>query len=72
MSQSFGRRIVVSLLVGVVAWAVFVVPDLLRGVSWQEMDPAWVHALRVLSGAIGWFLADLVVRGLSSLHRRRI
>lgn len=70
MPQSFGRRVVVSLLVGVVAGAVFVVPDLLRGLSWQELGPAWVHPLRVLSGAIGWFLADLVVRGLNSLRRR--
>ena len=71
MSQSFGRRIVVSLLVGVVTGALFVVPDLLRGLSWQELGPAWVHFLRVLSGAIGWFMADLVVRGLNSLRRRQ-
>ena len=60
-----------SLFVGVAAAVLLVVPALLRGESWQELGPAWVHLIRAMSGAIGWFLADLLVTGLRSLRLRQ-
>lgn len=71
MPQSFGRRVVVSLLVGVAIATGMALMDIRNGLSWRELGPVWVHPLLALTGATSWFLMDLGVRGLSTLGRRQ-
>lgn len=71
MPHLFGRSVVVSVLMGVAIAGLFAVPALLRGESWQEAMPAKEYLIRAVSGAVTWFLIDLVLIGLRSRPRRQ-
>ncbi len=73
MPQRLGHRVGRALFAGAAFTAVLTILNEGRGggLGWQLADPVWLNALRVVSGAIGWFLADQLLIGLRSLRRRR-
>jgi hypothetical protein len=72
MSHSLGRSVVVSLLMGAVIAGLMAVPALLRGDSWQAAGSGQDYLIRAVTGAVTWFLIDLVKIGLRSLRRRPV
>ena len=73
MPRSLVRRVGVALLAGAAVTALLTLLDQGGGgaLGWQQSDPVWTHALRVVSGAIGWFLMDLLLIRLRSSRRRQ-
>jgi hypothetical protein len=72
MSHSLGRSVVVSLLMGAVIAGLLAVPALLRGDGWQAAGSGQDYLIRAVTGAVTWFLIDLVKIGLRSLRRRPV
>ncbi|HRJ64302.1 hypothetical protein [Brevundimonas sp. UBA2416] len=60
-----------SLLMGAVIAGLFAVPALLHGESWREAGSAQDYLIRAVTGAVTWFLIDLVQIGFRSRQRRR-
>ena len=74
MPQSLARRVGQAVLAGAAFTVVLTILNEGRGggLGWQLSDPVWLNALRVVPGAIGWFLADQLLIGLRSLRRRPV
>lgn len=74
MPQQLGRRVGIALFAGAAVTVVLAILNEGRGggLGWQLSDPVWLNSLRVVSGAIGWFLMDLLLSGLRSQRRRQV